>query len=278
MTALTMNTGASAPAAVTPPAGHDAAMAAKFDAAQTQAANPSTAQAAPAPTEQPQADRPSWLPEQFKTPEDMAKAYAELRTKMDQGGARQPEAAQPQTQQAPAQADAQAALEGAGLDYDAFAREFQTSGELSTASYEKLAKAGIPQHMVDSYIEGQRSIADATRNDVLASVGGEEAFTQIVQWAAVNVPKDELQAYNAVVDTGDKAQIKLAVAGMKARYEAANGSEPKLLNGSTQGSGGSVNAFRSNAELVEAMRDPRYAKDPAYRADVENRLRHSSIF
>ena len=36
-------------------------------------------------------------------------------------------------------------------------------------------------------------------------------------------------------------------------------------------------AFRSQAELVAAMDDPRYEKDPAYRQDVERKLENSNI-
>ena len=37
------------------------------------------------PEEQTQEDRPEWLPEKFKSPEDMAQAYSELEKKMGQG-------------------------------------------------------------------------------------------------------------------------------------------------------------------------------------------------
>jgi hypothetical protein len=65
--------------------------------------------------------------------------------------------------------------------------------------------------------------------------------------------------------------IKMAVAGLKARYEQANGaSSGRLIQGDVKGPSGG--AFRSIAEIVEAMKDPRYAKDPAYRSDVEKRV------
>ena len=69
---------------------------------------------------------------------------------------------------------------------------------------------------------------------------------------------------------------RLAAQGLHARYVAANGAEPALVTGATAGQSGDV--FSSTAQLVEAMRDPRYAADPAYRATVEAKLARSSIF
>ena len=36
-------------------------------------------------------------------------------------------------------------------------------------------------------------------------------------------------------------------------------------------------AFRSQAELVAAMSDPRYEKDPAYRQDLYDKLERSDV-
>ncbi|MBZ5882535.1 hypothetical protein LAX69_24565, partial [Escherichia coli] len=98
----------------------------------------------------------------------------------------------------------------------------------------------------------------------------------ISAWAASNLTNAELQAYNAQVEGGNLTAAKMAVQGLKARFEAENGNEPSLLNGVTGGD--STEVFRSTAELTAAMRDPRYKKDPAYRADVERKLSKSSLF
>ena len=39
----------------------------------------------------------------------------------------------------------------------------------------------------------------------------------------------------------------------------------------------SSDAFRSIAQVTQAMNDPRYEKDPAYRKDVTDRLAKSTI-
>jgi hypothetical protein len=89
-------------------------------------------------------------------------------------------------------------------------------------------------------------------------------------WAAENLPEGEIDAFNTVMDSGNLNTIRLAVQGLRARYEQSNGRQGQLIQGETSGTGGS--AFRSVAEIVNAMKDPRYAKDPAYRKDVEQRV------
>lgn len=245
------------------PNGHDAAMAAKFDAAQGQQ-----------PSEQPNpppaaAERPAWLPEKFASAEDMAAAYAELEKKQGQG--RQEPAAVPETPEA-----AQAQVEAAGLDFDALSSEYDTNGGLTAATYEKLAAAGIPKETVDAYIAGQEALAQQGIDQVLSEFGGAEGYGQMVKWAAANLPREQIEAFNHAMDNGTVDSIKLTIAGLQARYVAANGSEPKLLNG--DGGAATEDTFRSTAELTAAMRDPRYAKDPAYRADVQAKIARSNVF
>ena len=48
-----------------------------------------------------------------------------------------------------------------------------------------------------------------------------------------------------------------------------------MLTGKAPKSSGDV--FRSQAEVVEAMSDPRYDRDPAYRNDVFEKLSRSDI-
>jgi len=270
MTTVVMNTGAATPDTMAAPAGHDEAMIARFEKSEQQAAGDD----APRPTQ----NRPSWLPEKFKTPEDLARAYDELQRKLGQQAPKPDTTEAPKTEDAhqATQESAKDALAASGLDYDAFSREFAEGGALSDDSYLKLEQAGIPRDVVDAYIEGQRALAEGVRNEVLATVGGEQSYADMVQWAATNMSKAEIDAFNRVVDGRDKGQVMLAVQGLKARYEAANGSNPKLINGSTTGDSGAV--FRSTAELTAAMRDPRYRTDPAYRADVMQRLSGSNIF
>lgn len=224
----------------------------------------------------PDPNRPAWLPDKFKTPEDLAKSYSELEkefTKVKQSQ-QKPPAADPQSQ---LKIDESGKTMVGNLDVTKYNQEFAQTGALSEASYKELEGMGLPKSMVDAYIEGQKALATSFVADVQSSVGGAEAYTQILTWAKTNLSKEEITAFNNVCENGNIPQVKLAVAGIKAKYEAANGKDPNLTRGDKGGSP-AVGGFRSFAEVTQAMSDPRYQTDPAYRQDVMDKLRTSKLF
>ena len=223
-------------------------------------------------------DRPKWLPEKFKSPEDMAKAYAELESKIGKNPGDKPDDA-PADTPAPADAtpdDAEKALSDRGLDLTKFSNEFSEKGELTPESYAELEKAGLTKDIVDQYIEGQKARATQFESAVKSEVGGDENYSQMVTWAKSNMTPAEITAFNNAVGSGDINQAKLAVLGLSTRYSAANGSDPKRTIGG--GKAGAEDTFQSTAQLTEAMKDPRYKNDPAYRASVQNKLARSTVF
>jgi hypothetical protein len=182
---------------------------------------------------------------------------------------------------AAAEKAAEAALSVAGVDVKAFSEEFAKDGKLSQASYDALEKAGFSKAVVDTYIRGQQaaaadsSFATAEIASVMQIAGGEEGYKALGEWAVQNVPQAELEAYNAIMDKGDKATVSMAVAGLKARMDAATGSEPRVHIGG--GKAPAADVYRSNEEMVAAMKDPRYGKDPAYTKDVEQKVMRSPL-
>lgn len=225
------------------------------------------------PEDTPAGDRPVWLPEKFKSPEDMAKAYAELENKQSKPPA------VPTTPEAAAAAstgEAAAVLEGAGLNLDDYSDEYLRTGSLAEDSYAKLAKAGVSKQLVDGYIAGQQAQANVIRNDVFTSVGGEDTYASMMGWAAKSLPASDVAAYNRAMDSRDPALAKLAVAGLHSKFTTANPAEPKLLQGATGAVG--AEGFESSQQVVVAMRDPRYKVDPAYRKSVDRRLTNSNVF
>lgn len=220
-------------------------------------------------------DRPEWLPEKFKSAEDMAKAYAELESKL--GAPKVSDSVQTPDPAVATTEDAQNALSQKGLDLTEFSKEFSEKGELSQESYEKLSKSGFDKNLVDQYIQGQRALADSYANSIKSEAGGDEKYSEIVQWAKVNMTPSEIEAFNKAVDSGNQDQAKLAVKGLRASYESANGREPNLMSGGVKG-GSEGDTFESTAQLTKAMADPRYREDPAYRAKVQAKLGRSSLF
>ena len=212
-------------------------------------------------------ERPQWLPEKFQSAEDMAKAYAELEKRLGS----QPKAEEPAADKAKTEDKQAKPLSNEA--FKKFSDEFYSNGSLSDQSYAELANLGMDRSIVDAYIQGQRAMAERQAESVYATVGGKDAYAQMVQWGQDNLSEAEISAFNSVVRSGDMSQINLAVQGIHSRMKA-EGKAPTLLHGK---SGNPTTAFRSTAEVVEAMRDPRYSKDSAYRADVETRLKNSNI-
>lgn len=221
-------------------------------------------------------ERPDWLPEKFKSPEDMAKAYSELEGKLGQN-TKDTEDAFEETEYSGEESATEVSqlLDSKGLDFDVFQQEYQETGELSEEAYAALEEAGFSQSMVDSWIAGQDALATQMTADMQAIVGGGETYTEMVTWASQNLPAEEVEAYNATMDTQDPKMVRLAVQGLYARYRSE--AEPSLMQGGT-GAVSTGGKFESTAELTAAMSDPRYAKDPAYRQAVADKLQKSSLF
>lgn len=159
-----------------------------------------------------------------------------------------------------------------GLDFSKYSSEIMENGSLSDDTYKELESAGIPREIVDQYISGTKAMQDQQTKAMYDSVGGEESYNEMIEWASENFSEDEIDAYNKAITT-DGASQKFALNGLKARYEAANG-RPSLVRGASKKTS---SGFRSTAEMVKAMSDPRYKTDPAYRADVENRVKNASF-
>lgn len=212
-------------------------------------------------------ERPSWLPEKFKSPEDLAKSYTELeKAYHSKGKAAAPAGAVPAIEK-PATAEAPK-----GLDMDALSQEFVTKGALSEETYTKLAGQGMDRATVDTVIAGQQALAAGIRSEIATVAGGEEKLNAVLTWAKDKLPPAQVEAYNAAAQTKNVELVKLALSGIVAAHAAANPTEPSFLKGETVPTQGDTRPFQSNVEMVRAMQDKRYATDPAYRAEVARRI------
>lgn len=251
---------------------YEAFISAKAENVQTSAYTPDGQKVENAPAN----ERPAWLPEKFTSVEDMAKAYSELEKKLGQ-----PAPAEP-AKEAPAEGGDPASLEieetpselPANVTEDDFSRyntEFMEKGELSEATYEELVKKGIPRETVDAYIAGQQALVEKRQSAGYEIVGGKDEYSKMVEWAKVNLSKEEAAAYNQAVN-GSWELAQIAIQGLQAKYQKTVGKTPNLVQGTAGNNGGSM-AFTSREEVKAAMRDPRYKTDASYRDQVANRLR-----
>ena len=212
-------------------------------------------------------ERPEWLDEKFESPEDLAKAYEELQKKMSKPKAEK---------KAPAKEEP-SSVEATSSAVESASAEFAESGELSDKTFEALEAAGLPRAFVEQYIEGQKAMSVQQTVTIQESIGGAGNYEAMAEWAGENLADGDLEAFNAIVESGSVEQARVAVKGLYAQFLGAGGKGPSLLQGSTSGDGG-VKPFGSTAQVTEAMRDKRYATDPAYREQVEKRMAVSSIF
>ena len=220
--------------------------------------------------------KPEGLPEKFNSVEDLAKSYAELEKKLGDNKQEEPKEETPKTETKTSDLEiAEKAVESAGLNMDNLATEYNEKGELDAKSYEALEKAGIPKDYVNQFIEGQKAIADQQATSIKDMVGGNDAYNEMASWAAENMSEQEKTAYNTAVNSKDIETAKLAVVGLKAKFEKANGNEPKLVEG--KGTITGQDGYKSWAEVTRAMSDDRYQKDPAYQAMVQEKLANSDL-
>ena len=214
--------------------------------------------------------KPEGLPEKFNSVEDLAKSYQELEKKLGDN------TEAPKTDAPKNDLDiAEKAVESAGLNMENLSSEYAEKGELDAKSYEALEKAGIPKEYVNQFIEGQKAVADQQTTSIKDIVGGADAYTEMSEWAADNMSEQEKTAYNTAVNSKDVETAKLAIAGLKAKFDGANGNEPNLVEGKATVSG--QDGYKSWAEVTKAMGDERYSNDPAYQATVKEKLSKSEL-
>tara|TARA_B000000557_G_C20809407_1_gene459283 strand:- start:444 stop:1265 length:822 start_codon:yes stop_codon:yes gene_type:complete len=227
----------------------------------------------------------------YKDAQELEKAYVELQKKFgekdtqDSEGAGDTESPDAKTETEETEEAAETTAELALLK-DASTEYYENNGQLSAETIEKFQSMSSTD-LVNTYLNaikgtsietGSEATVDLSQNEINVvqnAAGGEKAYGQLVDWASENLSEADINSFDALVSSGNVGAIKLAVSGLRARYEDANGYEGRMLQGKAPKSSGDV--FRSQAELVSAMSDPRYDKDPAYRQDVVEKLDRSDL-
>ena len=239
--------------------------------------------------EQMQAEQEQLLAGKYKNAEDLEKAYVELQKKLGEKGdedsettgdtdAVDTEETSEETKEATEDSPAVALINEASAEY------YANDNKLSPETIEKFSEMSS-QDLVNAYLQLQQGqpaqqqtsvdMTDADVNSIKNSVGGENEYTKLVGWAGENLDKGSIDAFDSIVETGNKQAIQLALNGLKSQYENSNGYEGRMLSGKAPKTSGDV--FRSQAEVVAAMSDARYENDPAYRQDLIAKLDRSDI-
>ena len=219
----------------------------------------------------------------FKSQADLLKAYKELQSKLGKPASEEEEEAEEEAPEAPTEepeVEASPVEQRVKLFTDISTRlgEDGSVSEEDKAALTSMDSADLVEAYF-KYASQQRGVAaqtaanQAEMKSIRDSVGGDEAYGEMIKWAGSNLSEAEVDQFNAVIGTNNAAAIKYAVESLSNRWKGAEGYEAPLVTGRKAPS--KSKAFRSQAELARAISDPRYQTDPAYRMDVEEKLARS---
>ena len=221
----------------------------------------------------------------FKSQDDLLKAYQELQKKLSKGEAPDEEEEAPEGQPGASeevpeeepQSDRETALAKA-------AEVYSQSGELNEETIEELSKMDSKE-LIKAYVDfysknaqnyqQQAQLQESQQQEIMGLAGGQQGYTEMVQWASQNLDPQEVDAFNSVTNSGNLPAIRFAVEALSNRYKASEGFEAPLVSGK-RSADPSSRPYRSHAELARDIADVRYKTDPAFRQDVEARLARST--
>ncbi len=213
----------------------------------------------------------------YKNAEELEQAYLELQKKL--GSSEEEDEKETTTLDDEEEGEWS---EGASLIATASDEYYANDGKLSDETMQKFTEMSSTD-LVNAFVEIQannptpapsKDLTDSEMNQVYNTAGGEAEYNRLTSWAAENLAENKLDAFNSIVNQGDAAAIQIAVTGLRSEYENQEGYEGRMLTGKAAKT---TDAFRSQAEVVAAMSDPRYDRDPAYRQDLYDKLERSDV-
>lgn len=162
----------------------------------------------------------------------------------------------------------------AGLNPQDLETQIMQTGALSKEAKEALVKQGIPEALIDQYVDNYVYRIESQTSQALEYAGGDDGWKRIEAWALENLSDQEKQTYNAMLG-GPNWKVAIDTLKTKMGYSAKSSSEGRLMSGSTNSSR-SV-GYRSRAEMKADMADPRYRMDPQFRKQVYEKMQTASF-
>ena len=204
----------------------------------------------------------------YKNAEELEAAYIELQKKLG-GQDDSPPAEEPEEEP-----------EEQSTDSSLFERLWEESqNEFSEDTLKELSESK-PEDLAKMYLEYRNNSQRAKLSDQDASqlrnlVGGDVQYKSMMEWAADNLEEQEINMYDSVMESGDPSSAFFAVQALALKMRESVGVEGNLLQGKAPAN--TSKGFKSQAEVVAAMQDPRYDRDPAYRQEVMAKLESSNV-
>ena len=219
------------------------------------------------------AEEAQLLAGKFKDAEELEKAYIELQGKLGQ----------PKDEAAENSEELEIEPEGEKEETEEPDSDFldrlwdEAQSEFTTETIQELEKMD-PKDLAKMHLDyrsQQPQINDSQVKQLKDIAGGEDGYKGMIEWAQGNLQKGEIDMYDTVMEKGDPLACYFAVQALKYRFDDSNGVEGKMITGKAPSTKG--DQFKSQAQVIEAMNDPRYEKDPAYRKEVADKLERSDV-
>lgn len=243
--------------------------------------------AEPPVVETPAQERPEGLPEGFDSWEAFGKAKlaeGKAPSEGDAPGAAASDAGQADTDELPEdlKAEIEKLPEANREKATPFFKEFSETGTLTDESKAAAAEAfGVTVEMVDLYMEGAAAKQASASEPFYEAAGGKAVYDEFAAWASQGgMTAAEMAEFNAELDKGDDAAKEMIAKGIALWKAEGNGPAPRDITRDQPGKDstqGSSDVFTSREQQTQAIRDPRYAKDAAYRAQVDAKIGRSNV-
>jgi hypothetical protein len=198
----------------------------------------------------------------FKSIEQLEQGYLELQTKLGNPTST-PEPTPPQEEAGPP-----SVAERLAQAYESY----NSDQKFNVEDFEDVSKEDLIKTLFENS-GADTAMTDAQVGEIQNRVGGEEQYAAMMRWAVEALPKSDVDAFDQIIDSGNMTNIAMAVDAVAKRFADANGQEGAMLTGRTAPD--APPGYRSQAELLADMNDPRYDTDPAYRNDVLMKLENS---
>ena len=214
----------------------------------------------------------------FKNAEDLEQGYIELQKKL---GEPKQEAEEPEVKEEKKEDDETVDTSFLNSLWDEAQKEFteDTLKQLDEMNPRDMAQMYLQQRqeyeaaMADREPAAQMTEENVTNLQEIA--GGKERYGQMMGWANENLSEKEVEMYDAVMNQGNPLAAFFAVQALKYRFDDASGVDGQMLTGKAAKSDGDT--FKSQDQVVKAMSDPQYDKDPAYRQAIYDKLERSDL-
>ena len=218
-----------------------------------------------------EAQHDQMLAGKYKNAEELESAYLELQKKLGADGEEPEEQVEEEEQSEETDSDLFDRLWEGELN-DQFTDELLD--ELSNADPTDLAQMHLDyRRQMES--NAPQPMTEETATQLKGMVGGDQEYTNLLGWAKENFSEQEIDMYDSIMDSGNTEAAFFAIQALALRYSDSVGTEGELIQG--RAATDSTQGFRSQAELVNAMNDPRYERDAAYRNDIMRKLELSDI-